>query len=84
MACAGPRWGDAFTLALTWADSPAFDEVLAAEPVDPELVTDLLLAFAGSQAWRGAQPAPPGLPTFAAYCRADAERAFAGVHRRLG
>ncbi|RIQ13716.1 phosphotransferase family protein [Jiangella rhizosphaerae] len=84
MSCLGPSWADAFMLALTWVETPAFDELLAAHPVDDDLVTDLLITVAGSQAWRGAQPAPPGLPTFAAYCRAEAERAFAGVHRRLG
>ncbi|MBB5787618.1 phosphotransferase family protein [Jiangella mangrovi] len=85
MACAGPSWGDAFMLALTWVHTPAFDALTAELPVggDGDLVTDLLLAFAGSQAWRGAQPAPPGLPTFAGYCRAEAARAFAGLFRRL-
>ncbi|TDD70492.1 aminoglycoside phosphotransferase family protein [Jiangella aurantiaca] len=84
MSCLGPSWADAFMLALTWVDTPAFDELMAERPVDDDLVTDLALAFAGSQAWRGARPAPPRLPTLSAYCRAEAERAFAGVHRRLG
>jgi len=84
MACLGPSWADAFMLALTWVDTPAFDELMAAQPVGDGLVTDLLLTLAGSQAWRGAQPAPPGLPTFADYCRAEATRAFAGAARRLG
>lgn len=83
MACLGPSWGDAFMLALTWVDTPAFDSLTAALPADPEVVTDLLLTIAGSQAWRGAQPAPPGMPTFPGYCRAEAARAFAGVFRRL-
>jgi aminoglycoside phosphotransferase (APT) family kinase protein len=83
LACLGPSWGDAFMLALTWAETPAFDSLTAALPVDPEVVTDVLLAIAGSQAWHGAQPAPPGLPTFPGYCRAEAARAFAGVFRRL-
>jgi hypothetical protein len=82
MACLGPIWGDAFMLALTWAEAPAFDALTATLPADPEVVTDLLLAIAGSQAWRGAQPAPPGLPTFPAFCRAESARAFAGVFRR--
>lgn len=84
MACLGPSWADAFMLALTWVETPAFDDLMAAQPVDADLVTDLVLAFAGSQAWRGAQPAPPGLPTFADYCRAEAIRGFAGAYRRLG
>ncbi|PZF81472.1 aminoglycoside phosphotransferase family protein [Jiangella anatolica] len=84
MACLGPSWGDAFVLALTWMDTAAFDSLTAALPVDPEVVTDLLLAFAGAQAWRGAQPEQPGLPTLAAFCRAEAARGFAGAHRRLG
>lgn len=84
MSCLGPSWADAFMLALTWVDTLAFDELMADQPVADDLVTDLLPSVAGSQAWRGAQPAKPGLPTLAAYCRAEAERAFAGVHRRLG
>ncbi|WP_116949302.1 aminoglycoside phosphotransferase family protein [Jiangella endophytica] len=84
MSCLGPSWGDAFMLALTWVDTPAFDELMARWPVDPDIVTDLLLAFAGSQAWRGAQPMKPGLPTLADYCRAEAARGFIGVRRRLG
>lgn len=83
MACLGPAWGDAFMLALAWVDTPAFDELMAAQPVDAGLVTDLLLTFAGSQAWRGAEPAPPGLPTLPAFCRTEAARGFAGVARRL-
>ncbi len=84
MSCLGPSWGDAFMLALTWVDTPAFDELMATQPVGPDVVTDLLLAFAGAQAWRGAQPPQPGLPTLAEYCRAEAARGFAGVRRRLG
>lgn len=83
MSCLGPSWGDAFMLALNWVDTPAFDELMAAEPVAPDVVTDLLLAFAGGWAWRGAQPPQPGLPTLAAFCRAEAARGFAGAHRRL-
>ncbi|TDE00339.1 phosphotransferase family protein [Jiangella asiatica] len=81
MACIGPAWGDAFALALTWADSPVFDELM--RPADPETVTDLLLLFGGSQARRAAMPAPPGLPAFPAFCRRDADRQFAGAARRL-
>ena len=83
MSCLGPSWGDAFMLALTWVDTPVFDTLVAPLPAGDDLVTDLLLAFAGSQAWRAAQPPLPGLPTFAGYCRAEAARGLAGVHRRL-
>lgn len=83
MSCLGPSWGDAFMVALTWVDTSAFDSQTAALPVDPDVVTDLLLAFAGSQAWRAVQPPKPGLPTLAAYCRTEAARGFAGVYRRL-
>lgn len=84
MCCLGPSWADAFMLALTWVDTPAFDELTADLPVGPDVVTDLLLAFAGSQAWRAAQPPKPGLPTLADYWRAEAARGVAGARRRLG
>lgn len=82
MACLGPRWSDLFVLALTWADRPEFDELM--RTADERTVTDLLLLLGGSQAWRAAMPAPPGLPAFPAFCRGEATRLFAGAARRLG
>lgn len=81
MACLGPSWGDLFVLASTWADQPAFDELLAV--VDDEIVTDLMLLMGGALAWSGAKPARPGLPNLPAFCRTESGRLFAGAARRL-
>lgn len=46
------------------------------------LMTDLMLAIAGAQAWRSSEPAPPGLPNLAAFCADQARRLLRTVRRR--
>jgi aminoglycoside phosphotransferase (APT) family kinase protein len=86
MARLGPAWTDRVLLAAQRPTAAAADRLLRRwlDPADQDTVTDFLLAFAGSQAWNGAQPERPALPTFAAFCRADAGRLFALAQHRLG
>lgn len=81
MSTTGPIWLDELVLAISLADQDSFDHHVRALPQDA--VTDLLIIFGGSQAWRAAQPDQPGLPTMNDYCRDDARRLLAGAERRL-
>lgn len=81
MARTGPLWLDELVLALNLADQDSFDHYVRAMPQDA--VTDLLIIFGGSQAWRAKQPEQPGLPTMNEYCRNDSQRLLAGAERRL-
>lgn len=82
----GPAWADEFFLALEWAGTDRIDGYLAeigthhGAPAD--LLADLMLAFAGSQAWRSREPAPPGLPNLTAFCAGQARRLLQTVRRR--
>lgn len=85
MARFGPIWADLAMLA--WQRSSAEDadgwlrRLIGEE--DQEVVTDVVLAFAGSQSWNARQPERQNLPTMAAFCRDDARRLFALAARRL-
>jgi thiamine kinase-like enzyme len=63
MARIGPAWADEFCLSLEWAGSERIDTCLTEitqrhDGVSDSVLTDLIIAFAGSQAWRARQPAP--------------------------
>lgn len=83
----GPAWADEFLLALEWAGTDRIDgylaEIILHHGTPPDLVTNLLLAVAGSQAWRAREPAPPGLPNLPAFCRGQAQRMLRTVRRRV-
>jgi aminoglycoside phosphotransferase (APT) family kinase protein len=80
MARLGPGWVDPLLLALQQDTARAVDHVRRLDRADQETAVDLLVAFAGSQAWNARQPARPGLPHFATYCADDAARLHA-AHR---
>lgn len=81
----GPAWSDRFVLAVSWASSSRFDEVLIgwAGAPDPQLVTDLLVLVGGRLSWLAAQPAPAGLPTFPALTATVADALLSAARRRL-
>lgn len=85
MARPGPAWGDRFVLAVSWADTPGFDEVMLGWPGEPPpgTVTDLLLLIGGRLSWLAAQPGPPGLPTFTAFTRDMSRLLLSAAQRRL-
>jgi serine/threonine protein kinase len=82
----GPAWADEFFLALEWAGTDRIDGYLAEigthHGTPAALMTDLMLAIAGSQAWRSREPAPPGLPNLATFCADQARRLLQTVRRR--
>jgi serine/threonine protein kinase len=85
MARVGPAWLDKAFFALQAATPELADECLhkwiAAD--DQDVVTNLVVAFAGSQAWNSTRPPPPGLPTLPEFCRNDAARVFDVARLRL-
>lgn len=84
MASLAPRWLDPVLLAMqrpTDAAARWLQDHVASE--DDQAVTNLLVAFGGSQAWRATQPNHPALPAMSDYCREDAHRFLALAERRL-
>lgn len=84
MARLGPGWVDPLLLALQRDTAAAVGHLDTLSPADRETAVDLLAAFGGSQAWNARQPARPGLPHFAAYCAADADRLLTALAAALG
>lgn len=84
----GPVWTDVVVLALEWAETSRFDELVAASPllagVDGDPATGILLAMGGYLAVAGTWDAPPGLPTLPAFRAREGRRFLEGARRRLG
>ena len=85
MARRGPSWTDRALLAV---QKPTADQAQHRlerwVPADAQdVLTALLVAFAGSQAWHARQSPPPSLPALAAFAGADAQRLFAIARLRL-
>jgi aminoglycoside phosphotransferase (APT) family kinase protein len=73
----GPSWTDLAFLAGQLPPEAAGDALTAwLAPSAREIAVDVLLTFAGQQAWWSRQPAPPALPTLPAFCREDAHHLF--------
>ncbi|MGH3496674.1 MAG: hypothetical protein ACRDP1_04330 [Nocardioidaceae bacterium] len=84
MARLGPGWGDLLALSLEWAETPVFDDRMAAVvDADPAVVTDLLLGLGGMLAYRATLPAPVGLPSLNEFRRTESARFLAAATRRL-
>lgn len=87
MARRGPAWADTAVFALEWAESPRFDEMMAASPVaagvDAEALTAFLLGLGIHLTIMGTRPPPPGLPTLNAFRRLEGARILEGARRRL-
>ena len=83
LACAGPSWLDAMSLALQLPDPDRSSAVLQASvaPTQLPVLVDTVVALAGSRAWTGEQPAPFGIPEMADFCRVDARHVFAVTER---
>lgn len=86
MSRRGPWWGDVFVLAVEWAETERFDELLTRAdlgPAEQHDATRLLASLGAYLVMASGQPAPPGLPHLPAF-RADlGVRCLAGVRRRL-
>lgn len=85
MARLGPRWADLAMLAWqrpTAADADRWLRQFIPDE-DQDTVTDLLVAFGGSQSWNACQPPRPNLPMLAAFCRDDAQRLLSLAAMRL-
>ena len=67
----------------TAADADSWLERFVSQD-DQEVVTDLLVAFGGSQAWNAQQPPGRNLPAMAAFCADDTERLLSLAAARLG
>lgn len=86
----GPAWVDPALLLLEVEAHGGHDvdRILAEHPltrdVDPEQVTQLVLAAAALFEAKFREPAPPGLPTIRAFQRAYARSTTAWLRRRLG
>jgi aminoglycoside phosphotransferase (APT) family kinase protein len=89
-ACLAPPWFDLVAMLPSVAlnGGPAPDEVLAAHPTaadaDPDSVTTVVAALAGTWTYLGRRPDPPGLPTVRAFQRAHATVALRWLQQRLG
>lgn len=83
----GPAWGDTTIFALEWADSEAFDTIVATAATTRDLraetLTGFLLGIGIHLTILARQPAPPGLPTLPEFRRREAARFLEGAHRRL-
>lgn len=85
MARRGPTWMDQVLLAAQ-APTAAGAQAWLHRWVPPdaqEVVTSLLVAVAGSQAWNAQQPRKPSLPSLPEFCREDANTLFAIARLRL-
>jgi len=85
MARRGPAWTDQVLRAVQKPTALQaqrwLDRWVPAEA--QETVTNLLLAFGGSQTWNSKQPPRPALPSFAAFASEDAHRLLAIAQLRL-
>jgi len=81
----GPHWLDLALLAVQRSDPLKANSWLQSwlPPEHSEAVTNLLVSFGGSQAWRAAQPWDPMLPAMQAYSLEDAARFLALARVRL-
>jgi Phosphotransferase enzyme family len=89
-ACLAPPWFDLVAMLphIAMNGGPAPEAVLAAHPAsagaDPDAVTTVVAALAGTWTYLGRQPDPPGLPTVRAFQRAHASVALRWLRQRLG
>lgn len=88
-ACVGPPWLDLLALLFEvdrLGEEDLADQVLATSAltrdVDPEVLTTVLDGFSAFFLDRGAQPAPPGLPTLRPFQRVQGEALVRWVQRR--
>lgn len=83
----GPMWADTAVLALEWAETPRFDEIMAASPfmagVDDQVLTAFLLGIGIQLTLTSTRPPPQGLPTMPAFRRVEGARFLQGARRRL-
>ena len=86
MARIGPAWADEFCLALEAGDEQPSAACLAAieqrHGVPGDLLTDVIIALAGSLAWSALQPQRPGLPNMAGFCLLQARRLLRAAESR--
>ena len=84
MSRVGPAWGDRLLLSLSDPRRSHADlRRLQADVDEPDLVVDVLLGLAGSQAVRSAEPELPGLSGMRAFQAQDAVRLFFAAENLL-
>ena len=86
MSRRGPWWGDVFVMALEWAESELFDDLLARAGLDDHEQHDATRVLASVGCYlvmSSGLPAPPGLPHLPEFRAELGGRCLAGVRRRL-
>lgn len=85
MARLGPAWADLAMLAWQRSTPAEADRWLSrlVPHADQDVVTDLLIAFGGLQAWNARRPPRRNLPTLPAFCHDDAQRLLSLAATRL-
>lgn len=86
MARFGPQWADLAMLAWQRPSTADADSWLRRwiPEEEQETLTDLLVAFGGSQSWNAEQPPKPNLPAFAPFAADDAHRLLSLAAIRVG
>jgi aminoglycoside phosphotransferase len=88
-ACLAQRWFDLVALlpSVAMQGGPPPEQLLATHPVardaDPDDLTTVVAALAGTWLYLGRQPEPPGLPTVRAFQRAQGAVALDWLAERL-
>jgi aminoglycoside phosphotransferase len=88
-ACLAQRWFDlvAFLPSVAMQGGPPPEQVLATHPVargaDPDDVTAVVAALAGTWTYLARQPDPPGIPTLRAFQRAQGAIALDWLAQRV-
>lgn len=86
----GASWVDGVLMfpSITMQQGPDPETLVRRYPptaaADPEALTTVVTALAGSFLWHAAQPPPPGLPTVRAFQRAQGQIAGSWLRERLG
>ena len=87
-ACLAPPWFDLIAMlpSVTMNGGPSPEDVLAMHSTagaDPDAVTTVVAALAGTWTYLGRRPDPPGLPTLRAFQQAQAAVALRWLRQRI-
>jgi aminoglycoside phosphotransferase (APT) family kinase protein len=87
-ACLAPPWFDLIAMlpSVTMNGGPSPEDVLAVhspDGADPDAVTTVVAALAGTWTYLGRRPDPPGLPTLRAFQQAQAAVALRWLRQRI-
>jgi hypothetical protein len=87
-ACLAPPWFDLIAMlpSVTMNGGPSPEDALALhapDGADPDAVTTVVAALAGTWTYLGRRPDPPGLPTLRAFQQAQAAVALGWLRQRM-